>query len=227
MTTGLYTVIGVLAALRARDLSGAGQLIDTSLLESQAAYLTILAGDFFATGIQPQPLGNVHPGIAPYQVFQAQDRAVIIAVGSDRLWAEFCEAIDLGAEVRSDPRFATNSARLANRVALASLIEDRLESIPADVLLDRLREAEIPCGPINTPAELLSNEHYLARGNLVTLKHPTAGEVRSLANPVRLSDAPAEYRLAPPLLGEHTAEILRDFGVAPQTLLELRHRGVV
>lgn len=227
MTAGLYTVIGVLAALRAREANGVGQLVDTSLLESQAAYLTILAGDFFATGLPPQPIGNVHPGIAPYQVFHAQDRAVIIAVGSDRQWPEFCDVIGLAEEVKSDPRFETNLARLANREALAELIEERLADLPSETLLARLREAEIACGPINTPEELLGNEHYLARGNQVTLEHPTAGPVHSLANPVRLSDSPAEYRLPPPMLGEHTAELLRDFGVAPQTLLELRHRGVV
>ncbi len=227
MTAGLYTLIGILAALRARDASGQGQHIDTSLLEAQAAYLTILAGDFFATGRAPQPLGNAHPGIAPYQVFQAADRQVIIAVGSDKLWAQFCEVVGLGPEVRDDARFATNPERLAHRAELVALIEAKIGTWPADVLLDLLREAEIPCGPINAPADLLNHEQYVARGNIVTLKHPSAGDIRSLANPVRLNETPADYRLPPPRLGEHTGELLRDLGVAPQTLLELRHRGVV
>ncbi|MBL8096548.1 MAG: CoA transferase [Anaerolineales bacterium] len=227
MTAGLYTVIGVLAALRARDASGQGQHVDTSLLESQAAYLTILAGDYFATGRAPQPLGNAHPGIAPYQVFKTADRDVIIAVGSDKLWAQFCEVVPLGPEVRDDPRFATNPARLAHRAELATLIETRLATQTADDLLARLREAEIPCGPINSPADVLAHEQYLARGNVVSMQHPSAGEIRSLASPVRLSESVSEYRLPPPRVGEHTGEVLRDLGVAPQTMLELRHRGVV
>ncbi len=227
MTAGLYTVIGVLAALRARETTGVGQQIDTSLLEAQAAYLTILAGDFFATGRPPQPLGNAHPGIAPYQVFHAADKAVIIAVGSDKQWAQFCDVIGLGVEVRDDVRFATNPARLANRAELVALIEGCIGALASEDLLGRLRDAEIPCGPINSPADLLAHEQYVARENIVTLHHPSAGDVRSLANPVRLNDTPADYRLSPPRLGEHTGEILRDLGVAPQTLLELRHRGVV
>lgn len=227
MTAGMYTTIGVLAALRARDASGPGQFVDISLLESQAAYLTTLAGDFFATGRTPEPLGNAHPGIAPYQVFQAADRAIIIAVGSDRQWTLFCEVIGLGAEVRDDDRFATNPARLNHRTELNALIDDRLKSITADDLLARLREAEIPCGPINGPEDLLTHEQYLARGNVITQLHPSAGDIRSLASPVRLSESSPEYRLPPPRLGEHTGEVLRDLGVAPQTLLELRHRGVV
>lgn len=227
LTSGMYTTIGVLAALRARDASGQGQLVDTSLLESQASYLTTLAGDFFATGQAPKPLGNAHPGIAPYQVYRAADKDVIIAVGSDKQWAQFCDVLGLGAVVRDDARFASNPARLAHRDELNALIEPCVGALQSDDLLARLREAEIPSGPINGPADLLGHEQFVARDNIVTLKHPAAGDVRSLANPVRLSDSPAEYRLPPPRLGEHTGEVLRDLGVAPQTLLELRHRGVV
>lgn len=227
LTSGMYTTIGVLAALRARDVSGQGQLVDISLLESQASYLTTLAGDYFATGQAPKPLGNAHPGIAPYQVYRAADRDVIIAVGSDKQWAQFCDVLGLGAAVRDDERFASNPARLAHRAELNALIEPRVGALPSDDLLNRLREAEIPSGPINGPADLLGHEQFVARDNIITMNHPAAGDVRSLANPVRLSDSPADYRLPPPRLGEHTGEVLRDLGVAPQTLLELRHRGVV
>src|SRR6266852_1898263 len=123
MTTGLYAIIGVLGALRVRDQTGQGQLIDLSLLESQAAYLTIMAGDYFATGQPPRPIGNTHPGIVPYQVFHTADKDVIIAVGSDRQWAQLCAVLALGAEVRDDPRFATNPARLANRSPLVDILQ--------------------------------------------------------------------------------------------------------
>src|SRR3990172_7832925 len=131
MTTGLYTAIGILAALRVRDQTGQGQLIDASLLESQAAYLTVMAGDYFATGQPPRPLGNAHPGIVPYQVFRAADKDVVIAVGSEKQWAQLCGVLGLGPEVRDDPRFASNPARLAHRAELIPLIEARLAEIPA------------------------------------------------------------------------------------------------
>jgi crotonobetainyl-CoA:carnitine CoA-transferase CaiB-like acyl-CoA transferase len=225
MTTGLYTVIGVLAALRARDQTGQGQLIDLSLLESQAAYLTIMAGDYFASGQPPRPIGNTHPGIVPYQVFHAADKDVIIAVGSDRQWAQLCEVLALGPEVRDDPRFATNPARLANRTRVVEMLQSRLARMPAADLLARLQAAEIPCGPINAVPDSLSDVHYLARGNIVEQQHATAGRIYSLANPVRLSDTPATYRLPPPRLGEHTDAILDELGFSTAQIDSLRQAG--
>jgi formyl-CoA transferase len=222
MTTGLYAVIGVLAALRVRDQTGQGQVIDLSLLESQAAYLTILAGDYFATGQAPRPIGNAHPGIVPYQVFHTADKDVIIAVGSDRQWALLCEVLGLGAEVRDDPRFATNPARLAHRPVVVDVLQSRLQAVPSAELLRRLQAAEIPCGPINAVPDSLADPHYVARGNIVQLEHATAGAIRSLANPVRLSDTPPSYRLPPPRLGEHTQAILAELGYTPAEIETLR-----
>src|SRR5205823_1701600 len=172
MTTGLYTIIGVLAALRVRDQTGQGQMVDESLLESQAAYLTIMAGDYFATGQPPRPIGNTHPGIVPYQVFHTADKDVIIAVGSDRQWAQLCEVLRIGPEVRDDARFASNPARLAHRALVVDLLQTRLALVPSDDLLARLQAAEIPCGPINAVPDSLADPHYLARGNIVELQHP-------------------------------------------------------
>ena len=227
MTTGLYTLIGVLAALRVRDQTGQGQMIDLSLLEAQAAYLTVLAGDYFATGQPPRPIGNTHPGIVPYQVFHSADKDVIIAVGSDRQWGQLCEALGLGAEVRDDPRFASNPSRLANRALVVDLLQSKLAALPSAEVLARLQAAEIPCGPINSVPDSLSDAHYLARGNIVAQEHPAAGPIRSLANPVRLSDTPAEYRLPPPRLGEHTDAILNELGYATAEVEALRAAGDV
>jgi crotonobetainyl-CoA:carnitine CoA-transferase CaiB-like acyl-CoA transferase len=174
MTTGLYAAIGILAALRVRDQTGQGQLLDLSLLESQAAYLTILAGDFFATGQAPRPLGNGHPAIVPYQVFRTADKEVVITVGSDKQWPQFCEVIGLGPEVRDDARFATNQARLANRAQLIPIIEARLKHIPAAELLPSLRAAEIPYEPINAIPDTLTDEHYRQRGNIVEMARPSS-----------------------------------------------------
>lgn len=225
MTTGLYAVIGVLAALRVRDQTGQGQLVDLSLLESQAAYLTILAGDYFATGQPPRPIGNTHPGIVPYQVFHTADQDVIIAVGSDRQWAQLCDVLALGPDVAGDPRFATNPARLTNRARVVDLLQRRLAAVPAAELLARLQAAEIPCGPINAVPDSLADPHYLARGNIVEQQHATAGPIRSLANPVRLSDTPAAYRLPPPRLGEHTDAILSELGYSAVQIDKLRQNG--
>jgi len=227
MTTGMYAVIGVLAALRVREQTGRGQLIDLSLLESHAAYLAVVAGDVFATGQPPQPIGNAHPGIAPYQVFHTADKEVIIAVGSDKQWATFCDVIGLGAAVRDDPRFASNSARLQNRAALVALIEGRLTQLGSAELLDQLRAADIPCGPINTVPDLLNDPHYRARGNIIEQKQAKAGPVCSLANPVRLTATPPGYRLPPPALGEHTAEVLGELGYASGEIAALKNEGVV
>jgi formyl-CoA transferase/CoA:oxalate CoA-transferase len=227
MTTGMYAVIGVLAALRAREQTGQGQLIDLSLLESHAAYLTVVAGDVFATGQSPQPIGNAHPGIAPYQVFHTADKDVIIAVGSDKQWATFCEVIGLGAAVRDDPRFASNPVRLQNRAALVALIESRLTQLGSADLLDQLRAAEIPCGPINAVTDLLNDPHYRARGNVIEQTQAKAGPVRSLANPVRLTATPPGYRLPPPALGEHTLEVLSELGYSAEAIAALKSEGAI
>jgi formyl-CoA transferase/CoA:oxalate CoA-transferase len=227
MTTGLYAAIGILAALRARDQTGQGQLLDLSLLESQAAYLTILAGDFFATGRPPRPLGNAHPAIVPYQVFRAADKDVVITVGSDKQWPLFCDVIGLGPEVRDDARFATNQARLAHRAELIPLIQARLKDISSAELLSKLRAAEIPCGPINTVPDTLADEHYRQRENVVEMVHPREGAVKSLANPVHLADTPPSYRLPPPMLGEHATAILTELGYRAEEIERLRAAGDV
>jgi len=225
MTTGLYAAIGVLAALRARDQTGQGQLIDLSLLEAQAAYLTVLAGDYFATGKPPRPIGNAHPSIVPYQVFHAADKDVVIAVGSEKQWGQFCDVLSLGANVRDDPRFADNQARLKHRGDLVPILQERLAQIPSTELLPKLQAAEIPCGPINAVPDLLGDEHYRQRGNVVEQMHSRAGAVKSLANPIRLADTPPAYRLPPPALGEHSQPVLRELGYADEEIERLRAAG--
>jgi crotonobetainyl-CoA:carnitine CoA-transferase CaiB-like acyl-CoA transferase len=227
MTTGLYTSIGILAALRVRDQTGQGQALDMSLLESQAAYLTVLAGDYFATGQPPQPIGNTHPGIVPYQVFHTTDKDIILAVGSDRQWAALGEVLGIEPAVVNDARFASNVGRLEHRAEVVELVQGRLAGRASAEVLGSLQAAEIPCGPINSVADSLADPHYVARDNIVRQEHPVLGELRSLANPVRLSDTPASYRLPPPRLGEHTEEVLGELGYTLDDLVELRSGAVI
>jgi crotonobetainyl-CoA:carnitine CoA-transferase CaiB-like acyl-CoA transferase len=207
MTTGMYSALAILAALITRGQTGQGQFIDNSLVESQAAWLTVVAGDYFATAKPPLPIGNDHPSIVPYQVFQTADKPIVVAVGTNKLWASFCEVVGLGAEVRDDPRFNDNPVRVKNRQELIPILQPRLFAETAAVWIPRMRQAEIPCGPINSVPELLADPHYMARGNLVPF-----GDLLTLANPMKLAGTPPTYRLPPPDLGQHTREVMESLG---------------
>ncbi len=209
MTTGVHAALGILAALFARERTGSGQFLDMALLDSQLSWAPIMAAGYFATGERPPRLGNVHPNIVPYQVFKARDKHIIVAVGTDRLWGRFCEAIGLGADVRDDSRFATNPDRLAHRAELIAMLDSIFAQNDADYWLERLRSAEIPCGPINALDETLNDPHTLARGMVFEMEHP-AGAIKLLGSPLHLSDTPPTYRRRPPLLGEHTEEVLAE-----------------
>jgi formyl-CoA transferase/CoA:oxalate CoA-transferase len=213
MTTGMYAALGVVGALLARQRTGRGQELDLSLLESQSAWLAILASAYLNAGQEPERLGNIHPNIAPYQVFRAKDKHIIIAVGTQRLWARFCEALGITDTVMNDPRFATNTDRLANREELIEHLQSILSQHEADHWLEALRTAQIPS--------------LLDRGFDVELEHPLAGMVKSLANPVHFSDTPASYRLPPPTLGEHNTAILRDLGFTPEEISTFTEKRVI
>jgi crotonobetainyl-CoA:carnitine CoA-transferase CaiB-like acyl-CoA transferase len=227
MTTGVYAALGIVSALLARQRTGRGQELDLSLLESQSAWLSILASAYTNAGQEPERLGNIHPNIAPYQVFRAKDKHIIIAVGTQRLWARFCEALGITDTVMNDPRFATNTDRLANREELIELLQSILSQQEANHWLEVLRTAQIPSGPINSVPEALAHPQLLDRGFNVELEHPLAGVVKSLANPVHFSDTPISYRLPPPALGEHNMAILRDLGFTPEEISKFEEKQVI
>ncbi|MBN1222250.1 MAG: CoA transferase [Candidatus Aminicenantes bacterium] len=227
MTAGVYAALGVMGALLAREKNGRGQVLDISLLESQSAWLAILASGYLNADKKPQRLGNLHPNIAPYEVFRTEDKPIIVAVGTQRLWALFCELLDMTDNVMNDPCFATNADRMANRDALRAIIEEKLKERKAGYWLDAFRKAQIPCGPINSVPDTLAHPQLLERGFLVELEHQTTGRVKSLANPVRFSDTVNQYRLPPPSLGEHNLEILAALGFSPADIEVLKKKNII
>jgi crotonobetainyl-CoA:carnitine CoA-transferase CaiB-like acyl-CoA transferase len=226
ISTGMYATIGILAALLVREKTGLGQFIDMSLMESQSAWLTTLASGFMNASETPRQLGNAHPNIVPYQVFKTRDKYIILAVGTERQWNAFCEALGL-AELKKDSRFITNVDRTRNRSQLVPILDELFGTECADHWLVKLKDTGIPSGPINTIAETLAHPQHRARNFIVELEHPLLGLVKSMGNPVGLSTTPVSYRLAPPTLGQHTSEVLSELGFSGSEIDSLRIKKVV
>lgn len=227
LTCGIYTAMGVLAALLRRERTGRGAYLDMALLDSQMSWLSILAGSAFATGWPPPKLGNAHGNIVPYQPFRARDKWIIAGVGSETLWGRFCRALELGAEVRDDPRFARNPDRVRHREALLQLLEPIFLERDAAQWLALFEAEEIPAAPINLVDEALAQPQALHRGVIVELEHPLIGSVRSLGNPIHDSEGAVTYRLPPPTLGQHTEEVLRQAGFSASKLEAMRASGAI
>ena len=226
LATAMYGLSSVLAALLVRERTGLGQYIDLSLIESQAWWGVIHAGAYFLTGCDPPKLGNDHPSIAPYGTFAAKDGYLIIACGSEPLWHLLCAVLDLG-DVRDAPDYATNRDRVEHSGEVHRLVEERLAHKTVAEWCELFREAGVPSGPVYNVPEMLSDEHMRARGFVIEQDHPTAGRLRTLASPIRLSRTPATSRLPPPLLGQHTDEILSELGYAPSEIEQLHDHGAV
>lgn len=227
ITAGIYATIGILSALLARERIGQGQFLDIALLDSQVTWLANLAGSYFATDQRPPRLGNVHPTITPYQPFRTKDKYIIVGVGTERLWQTFCALLGIEETIMLDPRFATNAQRNEHRAELIPLLQEILEREEADYWLERLVAEGIPAGPINFPDEVLTDRQLLARSMIVELEHPLVGLVRSLGNPVHLSETPVTYRLPPPQLGQHNEEVLSSLGYDARQVEALREQGVI
>jgi crotonobetainyl-CoA:carnitine CoA-transferase CaiB-like acyl-CoA transferase len=222
----MWAAIGVLAALHARAASGRGDWIDISLLDGQIAWLTYLAGGYFASGEVPRRYGSAHPTIVPYQALRTSDGYLMVAVGNDSLWQRFAPIIGL-PELAGDTRFATNPDRVVHRDELIPLIEAALASRASAEWAAELSRAGIPAGAINTVDRALASPQVLARDMVLTAEHPTAGTLRMPGSPVRLSGHTATVRRPPPLLGEHTDEVLAELGYSAAAIASMHQRGVV
>ncbi|HET6610107.1 MAG TPA: CaiB/BaiF CoA-transferase family protein [Rhodopila sp.] len=224
---GLYGCIGILAALRHRDLTGQGQQIDIGMLDTHVAWLANQGMNYLATGQDPARLGNQHPNIVPYQVFPTADGHMVLSVGNDPTFKRFCEAFEL-THLLEDERFATNATRVANRQLVTDTLTPVMQQHPTVWWIERLEGLKIGCGPINKLSQVFEDPHVKARNMVLEMAHASGQTVKVIANPVKLSETPADYRIAPPLLGEHTDAVLtRRLGLDPDSLAALRAKNII
>jgi CoA:oxalate CoA-transferase len=226
ITAGLYTAVGILSALRERDLSGKGQMIDISMLDCQVAILENPIVRFFA-GETPKPLGNTHPTISPTGGFPTQDGYIILAIGNDQHWKVFCQVVGRPQWI-SDPHFSSNSRRTENMPALRVLLEQLFSEHETAYWIGIIEKAGVPCGPVNSIEEVVRDPQIRFRNMITSVNHPVAGEVKMSGIPIKMSRTPGEVTLPPPTLGQHSTEILKSYlKLTDETIEELQRSGVL
>lgn len=227
LMTGMYATIAVMAALTHRDRTGEGQYIDMALLDVQVAMLANMNTNYLASGKPPVRWGNAHPNIVPYQTFATSDGHIIVAAGNDGQYKKFVAA---GGEeqLATDERFCTNPARVANREVLIPLLAEMVKRKSRQEWIALLEDAGVPCGPINRLDDVFNDPQVKARGMQITLPHPSAGSVKLVGSPMKLSATPPDYQSPPPLLGQHTDQILKSvLGYDDEQLSQLKQRGII
>ena len=227
ITAALFTAIGVLSALRHRDRTGEGQLVDVSMLDGMVAILENAIVRHFATGEIPQPLGSQHPAITPFEAFESADGYIIIAIGNDSLWRKFCEHVER-LDLVSDERFATNACRTTNHDQLHPILTEIMRGRNTARWIEELDTLGVPCGPINTIDKVVNHPQVLAREMIAKVSHDITGNVEVPGVPIKLSETPGQVTDPAPALGEHTGKILTDLlGKSPETVDRLEREGVV
>jgi crotonobetainyl-CoA:carnitine CoA-transferase CaiB-like acyl-CoA transferase len=208
--TGMYAVQAILAAVIARRNDGQGQLIDMALFDAQLAMLANVGSAYLVTGEEPKRFGNAHASVVPYQVLPTADSDIVLAVGNDRQFKLLCDEVLRRPDIAADARYATNTARIANRETLIPLLKEILRTRPAREWQDKLASTGIPTGTVRKIGEALESAEAQARGMVSTVQHPKLGELRLVSSPIRMSGTPVREPKAPPMLGEHTEEVLRE-----------------
>ena len=227
LMTGMYSTIAVCAAIASREHSGEGQFIDMALLDTQVAILANQGMNFLATGEPPGRLGNTHPNIVPYQSFKTKDGDIILACGNDNLFKKFCDVAD-ARHLPTDPRFTTTGTRVANRAAMDDVLIPIFQKRTTAEWVKALDEGGVPCGPINNLKDVFDDAQIKARGMRIELPHATAGTVPVIRSPMRFSGTPIEHKAGPPVLGQHTDEVLRTvLGKSDAEIGKLRDNGTV
>jgi formyl-CoA transferase len=227
ITAGLFAATAIQAALLARVHTGQGQAIDISLLDAQVAWLANVASNYLVSSQRPGRFGNGHPTIVPYQSFRARDGFFCLAVGNDGQWQKLCRMLG-HPELAEDRRFATNPVRVQHREVLISILQEIFSTQDIAFWLREIATAGIPCGPVQAIDQVFADPQVLARDMVWTVPHPTAGEVRLTGSPLKLSETPVAYRAHPPLLGEHTDEVLTSLlAYSTEEVARLRAEGIV
>lgn len=226
--TGQNALTGILAALYHREKTGQGQFIDISLLDTQVAALYNIGQSYLTSNTAPKRMGNAHASIVPYQVFEASDGHIVLAVGNDRQFHAFCGFAGK-KDIADDPRFAKNRDRVNNRGLLIPLLQDVIGRNTMDHWCSGLEKLGVPCGPVNTLPRVFADPQVTARAMTTEMRHPFSPEpMRLISNPLRFSQTPVSYRAAPPVLGQHTDEILeKDLFLSPSEISSLRNKGVI
>ena len=225
LATGMYSTVAILAALFHRARTGAGQYIDMALLDTQVSMIANMNMNYLISGRAPHRMGNAHANIVPYQVFDAADGQLVLAVGNDNQFAKFCEVA--GCALHQDARFRKNADRVRHREVIVPLLQEIMRGRTVGEWVALLEPIGVPVGPINDLAQAFAQPQVKSRGLQLELPHPLAGTVPSVANPIRMSATPPRYESAPPLLGQHTQEVLRGLGLDERELLALARDGVI
>ncbi|MGH8636120.1 MAG: CaiB/BaiF CoA transferase family protein, partial [Burkholderiales bacterium] len=227
LMTGMYSTVAILGALWERNASGEGQHIDMALLDTQVGWLANQNLNYLISGEPPRQLGNAHPNVTPYDAFKTRDGDIIIAIGNDAQYARFCEAAG-AAELIADARFKDNPSRVAHRTELKALLEPAMRGRTTVQWIELLEPLGVPCGPINRLDQVFADPQVVHRGLRVELAHPVAGRLPLVANPIKYSRTPIRYEDPPPLLGQHTDDVLRNLLEKSETeLAALRTRGAI
>lgn len=223
--TGMFAAYAIMLALTVREKTGKGQRIDVSLFDTAVSWMNYWITFYSITGKVPERMGSAHEMLAPYQVFDAADKPVFIGVSTDKFWKDFCNIFNL-KHLIDDSRFATNEKRKENRKELTSIVSEAVKRQSSDQILEKLREAGIPCAPILTVDEVIGDPHVLARDMIVQIDDPLAGKIKITKSPIFLSEKRGSIRRPAPLLGEHTVEVLSELGYSKAKIQELIDNGI-